>query len=259
MNFGGGLVRQIGPWQPTAQDIFNFAAPKPYDPSDLRYIQPDGTPNVTNTRAEYISEGGGKTIIKTPKYTTVLQRVVDDPRLNTPGRRLSQSRILGARREPMEPLGEIVPLQGSLTMEPPEVQEAVVEEEVFMPVKITVPPYTMPDTSTAPLLTQNQINQFNQMVADNKTKGKGLIDQVMDPWKGIWAALSADEKALGTKAFDIFNKMPLEQQLREINSKTGIIGNLFRRVQIQRGKTQKTISDVLQTLADIAVFASFIF
>lgn len=260
-NWGGGLVRQLGPWQPTAQDIFSFAAPRPYDPSDNEFLQPDGTPNVTNTRAQYVTEGGGKTIIKTPKTTTIINRVIDDPRVSAPGRRLSQSRILGARREPMEPMGEIVPLQSSLTIETPPAaakeEEVIVEEEIFLPSKITVPPYTMPDTTPAPLMTQSQINQFNQMVADNESKSKGLIAQVMDPWKNIWANLSAEESKIARQAFNVFNKMTLEQQLRELNSRTSIIGALYRRVQIERGKIQKTVSDVLQTLADLAVFASF--
>lgn len=262
MNWGGGLVRQLGPWQPTAQDIFSFAAPRPYDPSDVQFIAPDGTPNVTNTRSQYVTEGGGKTVIRSPKTVTVLQRVIDDPRLNTPGRRLSNNLKFMAQRMPMEPGTELTPITSSIS-QPPEVitteEGAAEEEEFFGPDTLTVPPYTMPDTSAAPFLTQKQIDQFNKMVDDNKTKGRGLIAQVMDPWKNIWADLSDAEKTLAKSAFATFNKLTLEQQVRELNRPSSIIGTLFRRVQAARGKTQKTISDVLQTIADIAMFASFIF
>lgn len=261
MNWGEGLVRQLGPWKPTAQDIFTFAAPRPHDPSDVNWIAPDGTPNVTNTRAQYVTEGGGKTVIRKGPVTTVLGRVIDDPRVAAPGRRLSESQRLGYRRMPMEPLGDVKPLQMMMdipTVEVSKQEDLAQEEDVYLPIKLSVPPYTMPDTSQAPPLSPSQLAQFQQMVADNKLKSKGLIEEVINPWKAIYASLDAAEKDLAKKAITTFNKMTVEQQLRELNSKTSIVGNLFRRVQVARGKTQKTITDVLQTMADLVMFATFI-
>lgn len=259
--WGEGLVRQMGPWQPTARDIFTFAAPAPYDPSDRQFVQPDGTPNSTNTRAQYITEGGGKTIIKTPKYTTVINRIIDDPRVVAPGRRISNSRLLG--RQPMEPVGDLRPLSGTVeevAAPAKPAEEPVVEEEVFLPREIIVPPYTMPDKSKpAPFMTQNQIDAFTAMVEANRNRDQGLIAQVMDPFKNTWNALSAKEKTLGRQAFKIFNEMTLEQQFRELQSKTSIVATIFRRAQKLKGEQQQTITNVLQTIADLAMFGSFIF
>lgn len=261
--WGEGLVRQIGPWQPTAKDIFSFAAPGPYDPSDQRFLQPDGTPNSTDTRAQWVTDGGGKTIIKTPKYTTVINRIVDDPRLNAPGRRLSNNRILGAKRQPIEPVGDIRALSSSMQeIQPkpaPEQEEKVEEEEVFLPRELIVPPYTMPDKSKpAPFMTQNQIDAFQAMVEANRQKDQGLIAQVMDPFKNTWNALSLKERQLARKAFEIFNEMTLEQQVRELQSKTSIVGTLFRRAQKLRGEQNQTIQTILQTIADVVMFGAFL-
>lgn len=263
IQWGEGLVRQMGPWQPTARDIFSFAAPGPYDPSDLQYLQPDGTPNATDTRAQWVSDGGGKTIIRTPKTTTVINRVVDDPRLNAPGRRLSNNRILGAYRQPIEPVGDLRAMSSALQeIQPDPVPEAepVKEEEVFLPREIISPPYTMPDKAKpAPFMTQNQIDGFMAMVEANKNKNEGLIAKVMDPFKITWNALTTKEKELAYKAFQVFNTMTLEQQVRELQTRTSIVGEIFRRAQKLRGEQQQTITNVLQTLADVVMFASFIF
>lgn len=99
-----GLVRQLGPWTPTEADIFNFAAPARSDPSDYQILNPDGVPNTTDTHAQSTQLGGGKVAIKTPDGgMTILQRVVDDPRISIPGRRLDINRKAGASRMPIEP------------------------------------------------------------------------------------------------------------------------------------------------------------
>lgn len=100
-----GLVRQIGPWDMTANDWRKVNAPMDIDPSDYQAIRP-GTVSAMNPFLVKPSPLLDRTVVLPP---------ADDPRILTPGRRVTVSRIMGNKRTPLEGQGAGKALTGQLT------------------------------------------------------------------------------------------------------------------------------------------------
>ena len=252
-----GLVRQLGPWKPVEKDIFNFAAPAAADPSDFKVLAPDGTPNFTNTHAQYTQQGAGVTVIKTPYRTTIIERVIDDPRVHTPGRRLSVDRILGANRMPMEPGTSIRAGRGAIsgTMTPMPMQ-AITEEQPKQP---AATPYTMPDASKpAPPLTSEQVSNIiddqNKTTSERQT-GFGTY---YDPSKliEVWDKMTAAEKTIAKTALQEWAKMNAAQRVAEFSKPTSILRRIYTLYKGEQAAYY--MSDVVGTLADILQFVSIL-
>lgn len=242
-----GLVRQLGPWKPVEKDIFNFAAPAPQDPSDLRYLAPDGTPNATDTHAEPTQTGGGVTVIKTPYKTTVIQRVVDDPRVHTPGRRLDINRLMGAERMPLEPGISLTATRATVTG----------------PIS-TIPdygagktPYTMPDINfVPPPLTDEQKKKIIDDQAANAAFRQTGFGSFYDPSKmmEVWGKMNANERKIAKEALTTFGKMTPAQRTYEFAKDSSIIRRIYT---LYKGEqTAYYMSDVLAVAADVLQFVS---
>lgn len=105
-----GLVRQIGPWEMTANDWRKVSAPVDIDPSDYQQIRP-GSVEAINPFLVGISPILDRKVTLPP---------ADDPRVTAPGRRLTINRVLGAKRMPLEGQGAIRALFNQLIQQPNE-------------------------------------------------------------------------------------------------------------------------------------------
>ena len=242
-----GLVRQLGPWKPVEKDIFNFAAPASQDPSDVRYLAPDGTPNVTNTHNEPSQMGGGVTVIKTPYKTTVIQRVIDDPRVHTPGRRLDVNRLMGADRMPLEPGLSIGPSRAMVTG-PLSVLPDLGEAKT---------PYTMPDINfiPPPLSDEQKKKIVDDQNANTSFRQTGF-GAYYDPSKmmEVWGKMTADERKIAKEALTTFGKMTPAQRTYEFAKENSIIRRIYTLYKGEQAAYY--MSDVLAVAADVLQFVA---
>jgi hypothetical protein len=112
------LVRQLGPWKPTLEDLFQFSAPPARDPSDIQILSPDGSPNGVDVNVQPTMVAGNLQNIN----GSVVGPTVEDNRFTAPGRQVST-----ASRYNMAPLAY--------------------RPEFFQPV-VPPPPVTAPPTTT---------------------------------------------------------------------------------------------------------------
>lgn len=211
-----GLVRQVGPWDVKESDILNIYRPREYDPSDRQLLKPDAVPNGVEPFQQYSQIGGGVTLTR----LGVLDRAMDDPRVQTPGRRLSVNRLLGSKRVPMEmPEGSSIKALRAAGMNMGQGDQD--------PTKGT--PYTLLDTSKAPDLSKEQQQQLiidQEKIKATQQTGFGPF---YDPSKTIevWNKMTDAEKKLAKEQLAIWRTMTVEQQVREWSKESSIIRRIY--------------------------------
>lgn len=213
-----GLVRQVGPWTPTQEDLIEiFAPPQKYGngnyPRDYDSIEPDAVPNGVDPDLLYmpLSLGGGFSLFD----GKVVDPPIYDARVSAPGKKLWG--------QPLEHLGKMA-------------MRIAVGSEIIAnkplpskdPEGPPLPPGGGSGTKDEPLTQQEWTIIKNYQNEYMKTR--------MTPWGplyspqemiNIWKQMTQDEKLLATKALTRFRQMSDDEKFNEWHDEKSIMRRIY--------------------------------
>lgn len=208
-----GLVRQLGPWTPVAEDLIEiFAPPQTYGngnyPRDFDTIEPDAVPNGLDPDLLYmpLNLGGGFSLFD----GKVVDPPIYDARVTAPGKKLWG--------QPLEHLGKMamrIAVGSELLSNKP------------LPSKDPEgPPLGGPKEETLTKEEWGIIKDYQNQYMKTRMTPWGPLYSPQEMIK-IWNQMTQDEKRLATKALTKFRQMSDDEKFNEWHNENSIMRRIY--------------------------------
>lgn len=240
-SFKYGLVKQVGPFKPSQEDLQAIASTTRIFPRREEKIQPDATPANVKDELSFLPTllGGGFSLLK----GSVVDPPIYDARITAPGQKMQggppmegpgilqaiQSVVSG-----MSSLGKDIPAPG---------QEAKTTPAA---------PATMPDASAqVKPLTPEEIQKWKDQEAKVRSTQQSGFGTYYDPSKlmAVWNKMTSDEKTKAMTALAEWKKMSYDQRYREWIKETSIMRRIYT---LYKGTMPaKYVSQLLDVFSDL--------
>jgi hypothetical protein len=238
-----GLVRQLGPWNPTIEDLVEVFAPAPrygngHYPRDYDIIDPDAVPNGVDPDMLHspVSVGGGFSIFN----NTVVQPPIYDARITAPGQKL-----LGPPLEDFSPYASILRPISEMVSEGPPKLEKIKKKGDQKPKDV---PLTAQDW-------QDARDVQNQIMSTRMTPWGPLYSP--EETIALYEQLTVSEKRLVKEALTKWKNMTAQERYNEWNQQDSLFRKVFTLYTGQQAA--KPTIDFLGTVADLVVLGVLLY
>lgn len=214
-----GLVKSVGPFDPTPADIYNVGSNliSRIIPRRNQVIEPDAVPNGVNDDLMWLPTliGGGFSM----ENGSVVQEAIYDARITAPGQKV--------RGIPMEGPGVLSAIESVVNNLRPTPAAPTSTAEVAKP---ATTPYTMPDsTKQVPPLTEEEIKKIKddiEKIRSTQHTGFGTHYDI-SKLKAIYDKMDATDRVNMQKALEEWQKMDVNQRYREWIKESSILRRIY--------------------------------
>lgn len=220
-----GLVRQVGPWTPTQEDLIEiFATPQKFGngnyPRDYDTIEPDAVPNGVDPDLLYmpLNLGGGFSLFD----GKVVEPPIYDARVTAPGKKMWG--------QPLEHLGKMamrIAVGSEIISTKPKPSVDPDPEVLPKPPKDPKDPKD-PDSKDPPLTKEEWeiIKNYQKEFMYTRMTPFGPLYSPQEMIK-IWEQMTQDEKRFATKALTEFRKLSDDEKFYEWHNPNSVMRRVY--------------------------------
>lgn len=245
--FKYGLVKQLGPFKPTQEDLQAVASTMRIFPRREEKIQPDATPANVKDELSFLPTllGGGFSLLK----GSVVDPPIYDARVTAPGQKMQGG-------PPLEGPGILSAIQSVVAGMTPGTDEIPAPGQEAKTGSTPAAPATMPDASkqVAPLTPEEiaKIKDAQEKIRSTQQTGFGTY---YDPSKifEVYNKMTPEEKTKAMAALAEWKKMSVEQRYREWINPNSIMRRIYTLYKgTMPAKYVSQLLDVFKELVEVS-------